>query len=183
MTSLKLAPTFLIQIGTNYPNIQPRDCHFTPSLAQGQVPSLEQIMLCEDFNIDKLLLHWLSVKHISYFFSCFYLLQIDHFGFLEDGTFKQRYLVNDKHWQQPGGPILFYTGNEGDITWFCNNTVNIPSVTLYSHTHNPQSNSTLVFSVGLHVGNCGGVGRHAGFCRTSLLWRITAIWTRLVQCK
>ncbi|KAM8904786.1 lysosomal Pro-X carboxypeptidase [Spinachia spinachia] len=48
--------------------------------------------------------------------------KIDHFGFLEDGTFKQRYLVARKHWQQPGGPVLFYTGNEGDITWFCNNT-------------------------------------------------------------
>lgn len=48
--------------------------------------------------------------------------KIDHFGFLEDGTFKQRYLVADKYWQKPGGPILFYTGNEGDITWFCNNT-------------------------------------------------------------
>ncbi|AWO98679.1 putative lysosomal Pro-X carboxypeptidase [Scophthalmus maximus] len=48
--------------------------------------------------------------------------KIDHFGFLEDGTFKQRYLVADKHWEQPGGPVLFYTGNEGDITWFCNNT-------------------------------------------------------------
>uniref|UniRef100_A0A673WEA9 Lysosomal Pro-X carboxypeptidase n=1 Tax=Salmo trutta TaxID=8032 RepID=A0A673WEA9_SALTR len=48
--------------------------------------------------------------------------KIDHFGFLEDGTFKQRYLVNNEHWDQKGGPILFYTGNEGDITWFCNNT-------------------------------------------------------------
>ncbi|CAK6957948.1 lysosomal Pro-X carboxypeptidase [Scomber scombrus] len=48
--------------------------------------------------------------------------RIDHFGFLEDGTFKQRYLVADKYWHQPGGPILFYTGNEGDIAWFCNNT-------------------------------------------------------------
>ncbi|XP_062241862.1 lysosomal Pro-X carboxypeptidase [Platichthys flesus] len=48
--------------------------------------------------------------------------RIDHFGFLEDGTFKQRYLVADNHWKQPGGPVLFYTGNEGDITWFCNNT-------------------------------------------------------------
>uniref|UniRef100_A0A3Q3JKS7 Lysosomal Pro-X carboxypeptidase n=1 Tax=Monopterus albus TaxID=43700 RepID=A0A3Q3JKS7_MONAL len=58
---------------------------------------------------------------ISY--ETFYFGQkIDHFGFLEDGTFKQRYLVADKHWQQPGGPIMFYTGNEGDITWFCNNT-------------------------------------------------------------
>ncbi|KAM7398998.1 hypothetical protein PAMP_018293 [Pampus punctatissimus] len=50
------------------------------------------------------------------------LNQIDHFGFLEDGTFKQRYLVADKHWLKPGGPVLFYTGNEGDIAWFCNNT-------------------------------------------------------------
>lgn len=48
--------------------------------------------------------------------------KIDHFGFLEDGTFKQRYLVADKHWRMPGSPILFYTGNEGDIAWFCNNT-------------------------------------------------------------
>lgn len=48
--------------------------------------------------------------------------KIDHFGFLEDGTFKQRYLTADQHWRRPGGPILFYTGNEGDITWFCNNT-------------------------------------------------------------
>ncbi|XP_061733982.1 lysosomal Pro-X carboxypeptidase isoform X1 [Nerophis ophidion] len=56
-------------------------------------------------------------------YDTFYLDQkIDHFGFQEDGTFKQRYLVADKHWRQPGGPILFYTGNEGDISWFCNNT-------------------------------------------------------------
>ncbi|KAL0972661.1 hypothetical protein UPYG_G00192550 [Umbra pygmaea] len=48
--------------------------------------------------------------------------KIDHFGFLEDGTFKQRYLVNEEHWLQGGGAILFYTGNEGDVTWFCNNT-------------------------------------------------------------
>ncbi|XP_004075329.1 lysosomal Pro-X carboxypeptidase [Oryzias latipes] len=56
-------------------------------------------------------------------YKTFYFNQrINHFGFLEDGTFKQRYLVADKHWQEPDGPILFYTGNEGDITWFCNNT-------------------------------------------------------------
>ncbi|XP_028855891.1 lysosomal Pro-X carboxypeptidase-like [Denticeps clupeoides] len=48
--------------------------------------------------------------------------QIDHFGFFKNGTFKQRYLVADQHWHKSGGPILFYTGNEGDITWFCNNT-------------------------------------------------------------
>lgn len=48
--------------------------------------------------------------------------KIDHFGFAEDSTFKQRYLLADQHWRKDGGPILFYTGNEGDIAWFCNNT-------------------------------------------------------------
>lgn len=82
-------------------------CHFTPYLTQFHVTSLQEL---------------------SWYFFCpiCFTLQIDHFGFLEDGVFKQRYLVADKHWQQPGGPIFFYTGNEGDITWFCNNTVNIP---------------------------------------------------------
>ena len=49
--------------------------------------------------------------------------QTDHFfGFDENLTFQQRYLVADQHWKKDNGPILFYTGNEGDITWFCNNT-------------------------------------------------------------
>ncbi|NP_001072639.1 lysosomal Pro-X carboxypeptidase precursor [Xenopus tropicalis] len=52
----------------------------------------------------------------------YFTQQVDHFGFYEDATFKQRYLVSDTYWRKPGGPILFYTGNEGDITLFCNNT-------------------------------------------------------------
>lgn len=56
-------------------------------------------------------------------YSVFYFQQkVDHFGFSDTRTFKQRYLVADKHWQRDGGSILFYTGNEGDIVWFCNNT-------------------------------------------------------------
>ncbi|ROL49925.1 Lysosomal Pro-X carboxypeptidase [Anabarilius grahami] len=62
--------------------------------------------------------HHRSVSYKTFYFD----QQIDHFGFLENGTFKQRYLLNDQHWHKEGGPILFYTGNEGDITWFCNNT-------------------------------------------------------------
>uniref|UniRef100_A0A8C6XF57 Lysosomal Pro-X carboxypeptidase n=1 Tax=Naja naja TaxID=35670 RepID=A0A8C6XF57_NAJNA len=50
------------------------------------------------------------------------LFQIDHFGFAEDRTFKQRYLIADQHWKKDTGSILFYTGNEGDIAWFANNT-------------------------------------------------------------
>ncbi|XP_069825817.1 lysosomal Pro-X carboxypeptidase [Dendropsophus ebraccatus] len=56
-------------------------------------------------------------------YETFYFDQkIDHFGFFEDSTYRQRYLVSDTHWRKPGGPILFYTGNEGDITLFSNNT-------------------------------------------------------------
>ncbi|XP_045339785.1 lysosomal Pro-X carboxypeptidase isoform X1 [Leopardus geoffroyi] len=52
-----------------------------------------------------------------------YLQQkVDHFGFTTDKTFKQRYLLADEHWKKDDGSILFYTGNEGDIAWFCNNT-------------------------------------------------------------
>lgn len=50
-------------------------------------------------------------------------LQVDHFNAGEDTTFKQRYLVSMEYWGGGGKPIFLYTGNEGDITWFCNNTV------------------------------------------------------------
>lgn len=51
------------------------------------------------------------------------LFQVDHFGFENSDTYEQRYLLADQFWDKNGGPIFFYTGNEGDITWFCNNTV------------------------------------------------------------
>ncbi|XP_019384090.1 PREDICTED: lysosomal Pro-X carboxypeptidase [Crocodylus porosus] len=54
--------------------------------------------------------------------TCHLPQQVDHFGFLENRTFQQRYLIADQYWKKDGGSILFYTGNEGDITWFCNNT-------------------------------------------------------------
>ncbi len=38
-------------------------------------------------------------------------------------TYQQRYLISTAHWKEGQGPVFFYTGNEGDITWFCNNTV------------------------------------------------------------
>ncbi|KAH3842718.1 hypothetical protein DPMN_116222 [Dreissena polymorpha] len=52
----------------------------------------------------------------------YFVQQIDHFGFANLDTYKQRYLIADQYWNANGGPIFFYTGNEGDITWFCNNT-------------------------------------------------------------
>lgn len=47
---------------------------------------------------------------------------VDHFAFDMTDTFKMRYLVNKDHWSAGEGPIFFYTGNEGDIEVFCQNT-------------------------------------------------------------
>lgn len=51
---------------------------------------------------------------------------LDHFNFHPQSyqTFQQRYLINGAYW---GGaaikaPIFVYTGNEGDIEWFAQNT-------------------------------------------------------------
>ncbi|KAM7330528.1 hypothetical protein ACRRTK_009717 [Alexandromys fortis] len=56
-------------------------------------------------------------------YSVFYFEQkVDHFGFYNTKSFKQRYLIADRYWKTYDGVILFYTGNEGDITWFANHT-------------------------------------------------------------
>ncbi|XP_070007030.1 uncharacterized protein [Nicotiana sylvestris] len=56
-----------------------------------------------------------------------YFTQIlDHFNYNPDSyqTFQQRYLFNDKNWggAKTNAPIFVYTGNEGDIEWFTQNT-------------------------------------------------------------
>ena len=52
------------------------------------------------------------------------LFQVDHFNFLRNDFFKQRYLINDTYWDTSReGPIFFYTGNEGDIEAFAQNSV------------------------------------------------------------
>ncbi|XP_050680480.1 lysosomal Pro-X carboxypeptidase [Leptidea sinapis] len=47
---------------------------------------------------------------------------LDHFGFHRNETFNIKYLVNDTYWDKGGGPIFFYTGNEGQIEVFANHT-------------------------------------------------------------
>ncbi|XP_063425123.1 dipeptidyl peptidase 2-like [Mytilus trossulus] len=49
---------------------------------------------------------------------------VDHFNFLSFGQqrFKQRVLTQDKWWKRGSGPIFFYTGNEGPIDEFWDNT-------------------------------------------------------------
>ncbi len=49
--------------------------------------------------------------------------RVDHFaagGFEE--RFAQRYVVFDRFWRKPAGPILFYTGNEADVGLYVNAT-------------------------------------------------------------
>ncbi|KAH8282704.1 hypothetical protein KR054_009227, partial [Drosophila jambulina] len=49
---------------------------------------------------------------------------LDHFSFLINATFNIRYLYNDSFVDKSNGrtPIFFYTGNEGDIELFAQNT-------------------------------------------------------------
>ena len=52
----------------------------------------------------------------------YYDQRLDHFNVGDNRTFRQRYLYSGNEWDKKG-PIFVYTGNEGDITWFFNNTV------------------------------------------------------------
>lgn len=50
---------------------------------------------------------------------------LDHFTFRPEGSriFYQKYLVDGRHWdRRSAGPIFVYTGNEGNIEWFAENT-------------------------------------------------------------
>lgn len=65
--------------------------------------------------------------------------KLDHFDPTVDFTFPQRYLISKQYWDMRGGPIFFYTGNEGDIEVFCNNTGFMWDIA-------PQFNAMVVFA-------------------------------------
>ena len=50
-----------------------------------------------------------------------YYCQVDHFNYVNQDRYKQRYIISDDEWCD-GCPIFFYAGNEGDIFMFANNT-------------------------------------------------------------
>ncbi|KAJ8945590.1 hypothetical protein NQ314_009110 [Rhamnusium bicolor] len=61
-------------------------------------------------------------KDLKYAFDTKYIeVPVDHFSFTSNLTFKLRYLVNDSFYESRG-PIFFYTGNEGSIDMFAQNT-------------------------------------------------------------
>ena len=49
-------------------------------------------------------------------------MPVDHFSFAIKDTFKLRYLMNNTWQKGNNAPIFFYTGNEGDIEGFAQNT-------------------------------------------------------------
>ncbi|XP_047985262.1 lysosomal Pro-X carboxypeptidase [Leguminivora glycinivorella] len=51
-----------------------------------------------------------------------FTVPLDHFGYQRTEVFKIKYLVNEEHWDRDGGPIFFYTGNEGQIEVFAKHT-------------------------------------------------------------
>ncbi|XP_021289471.1 lysosomal Pro-X carboxypeptidase-like [Herrania umbratica] len=69
----------------------------------------------------------LATKRGTKLYKAKYFTQIlDHFNFNPKSyqTFQHRYLINDTYWGGPkkNSPIFVYTGNEGDIEWFAQNT-------------------------------------------------------------
>ncbi|KAF2357932.1 Peptidase S28 [Trinorchestia longiramus] len=56
-----------------------------------------------------------------------YEQKLDHFNYgVQPITFMQKYLINVDSWNRTGGPIFFYTGNEGSIELFALNTITPP---------------------------------------------------------
>ncbi|KAJ8955715.1 hypothetical protein NQ318_008587 [Aromia moschata] len=58
----------------------------------------------------------------NYTFDTKYIeVPLDHFSYTKNLSFPLRYLINETYYKE-GGPIFFYTGNEGDINMFAQNT-------------------------------------------------------------
>ncbi|XP_035221162.1 lysosomal Pro-X carboxypeptidase-like [Stegodyphus dumicola] len=70
-----------------------------------------------------LLLICLLQKCSSYDYDVFFFKQkVDHFTYTNTDFFLQRYFVNSKYFDPKNGTVFFYTGNEGYIEMFANNT-------------------------------------------------------------
>ncbi|XP_014257101.1 lysosomal Pro-X carboxypeptidase [Cimex lectularius] len=65
---------------------------------------------------------WLCPSNGYVYRTEYFDTKLDNFAFASNETFKLRYLINDTFWNPGRGPIFFYTGNEGDITDFAENT-------------------------------------------------------------
>lgn len=70
-----------------------------------------------------LIISCISFSYSDFLYETKYLdVPLDHFSFADNRTFALRYLINDSYWEPDHGPMFFYTGNEGDIEMFAQNT-------------------------------------------------------------
>uniref|UniRef100_U5ET05 Lysosomal Pro-X carboxypeptidase n=1 Tax=Corethrella appendiculata TaxID=1370023 RepID=U5ET05_9DIPT len=79
---------------------------------------------------------------------------LDHFSYVNNTTFKLRYLINNTFAKDDTGPILFYTGNEGDIELFAQNTGFMWEIA-------PQLNAIVVFAEHRFYGKTQPFGNHS----------------------
>ncbi|XP_033119205.1 lysosomal Pro-X carboxypeptidase-like [Anneissia japonica] len=106
-------------------------------------------------------------KTSKYNYDTYYFEQkVDHFNFANDDVFKQRYLVSTEHWGGYGMPILFYCGNEGDITWFSENTGFMWDIA-------PEFNAMIVFAEHRYYGKSMPYGDQS-YKNQTLLGYLTA---------
>lgn len=81
--------------------------------------------------------------------------QVDHFSYgVQNVKFHQRYLVNADHWNSSHGAIFFYTGNEGDIELFAQNTGFLYDIA-------PLYNALIVFAEHRYYGQSMPFGKKA----------------------
>ena len=115
-------------------------CHFSSSIAIFCFVFYDRMQTCSGFNIVTHSLKTSVVRHPEHMtvkqadvksemnvVKCFASFQVDHFGYANEDKFNLRYLINDAYYGGHKAPVFFYAGNEGDIEWFCNNTVRKPS--------------------------------------------------------
>ena len=79
---------------------------------------------------------------------------LDHFSFGDTRSFKLRYLINSESFGAKNGPIFFYTGNEGAIEGFAENTGFMWDLA-------PDFGAALVFAEHRYYGNSQPFGNHS----------------------
>ncbi|GIY82905.1 lysosomal Pro-X carboxypeptidase [Caerostris darwini] len=93
----------------------------------------------------RLLIILLSVLTLAYIgegfqYEEYYFRQkVDHFGYANQDYYQQRYLANFTWYNPKNGAIFFYTGNEGGIEGFANNTGFMWEIA-------PQYNAAVIFA-------------------------------------
>lgn len=110
------------------------------------------------------------------------------FSFANNETFKLKYLINDTYWKD-SGPIFFYTGNEGPIEVFAQNSGFIWEIA-------PSFNALIVFAEHryliciyfiphIHYTFIAQVINHYVFkfgrFKTCLIWSIIDFWLQFAR--